>query len=150
MQARNQFVLICLKLEFHKIELQNSIRRLRFLCCLPDVKILWIGRRENRVKMSVAMVCRRREILKLDFLKCSKTVPKNEVWTRKYAIKLLEIMYLFRIIWLKVSKSTKTSKKDNSFYNTLSLEKPHSFYEPQLTRHCRKYTPAIQPKTCFL
>ena len=100
--------------------------------------------------MSVAMVCRRRKILKLDFLKCSKTVPKNEVWTRKYMIKFLEIMYLFRIFWFSCLKVNKTSKKDNSFYNTLSLEKPHSFYEPQLTRHCRKYTPAIQPKTCFL
>ena len=31
-----------------------------------------------------------------------------------------------------VSKSTKTSGKDHSFYNTVSLKKPHSFYESQL------------------
>ena len=30
-------------------------------------------------------------------------------------------------------KANKTSKKDHSFYNTISLKKPHSFYEPQLT-----------------
>ena len=30
-------------------------------------------------------------------------------------------------------KANKTSKKDHSFYNTVSLKKPHSFYEPQLT-----------------
>ena len=29
--------------------------------------------------------------------------------------------------------ANKTSKKDHSFYNTVSLKKPHSFYEPQLT-----------------
>ena len=30
-------------------------------------------------------------------------------------------------------KANKTSKKDHSFYNTVSLKKPHSFYEPQFT-----------------
>ena len=50
----------------------------------------------------------------------------------------------------KVSKPTKTSKKCHSFYNTVSLKKPHSFfYEPQLTQHYKKYTPATQLKTCF-
>ena len=29
------------------------------------------------------------------------------------------------------------------------VKKDHSFYEPQLTRHYKKYTPATQPKTCF-
>ena len=28
-------------------------------------------------------------------------------------------------------------------------KKDHSFYEPRLTRHYKKYTPATQPKTCF-
>ena len=35
----------------------------------------------------------------------------------------------------KVSKPRKTSEKDHSFYNTVSLNKPHTFYEPQLTWH---------------
>ena len=30
-------------------------------------------------------------------------------------------------------KANKTSKKDHSFYNTVSLKKSHSYYEPQLT-----------------
>ena len=30
---------------------------------------------------------------------------------------------------------TKTSEKNHSFYNTVLLKKPHSFYEPQLTSH---------------
>ena len=30
-------------------------------------------------------------------------------------------------------KANKTSKKDHSFYNTVSLKKPHSFDKPQLT-----------------
>ena len=33
----------------------------------------------------------------------------------------------------KVSEPTKTSKKDHSFYNTISRKKPHSFYESQIT-----------------
>ena len=31
----------------------------------------------------------------------------------------------------KVSKPTRTCEKNHSFYNTVSLKKPHSFYEPQ-------------------
>ena len=46
-------------------------------------------------------------------------------------------------------KANKTSKKDHSNYNTASLKKPDSFYEPQLTQHYKKYTPATQPKLCF-
>ena len=34
---------------------------------------------------------------------------------------------------LKANNKTKTSKKDHSFYNTILLKKPHSFYQPQLT-----------------
>ena len=30
-------------------------------------------------------------------------------------------------------KANKTSKKDHPFYNTVSLKKPHLFYEPQFT-----------------
>ena len=33
----------------------------------------------------------------------------------------------------KVAKPTKTSKRDHSFYSTVSLKKRYSFYEPQLT-----------------
>ena len=44
-------------------------------------------------------------------------------------------------------KPSKTSKKDHSFYNTVSLKMPHSFYKPQLTQHYKKYTPATLPKT---
>ena len=44
-------------------------------------------------------------------------------------------------------KANKNSKLDRSFYNTVSLKKPHVFYETQLTQHYKKYTPATQPKT---
>ena len=37
-------------------------------------------------------------------------------------------------------KAKKTSKKDDSFYNTVSFKKS------QLTQHCQKYTP-VTPKT---
>ena len=46
----------------------------------------------------------------------------------------------------KVSGPTKTSKKDQSFYNTVLLKNPHSFYEPQLTQNHQSYTPATQSK----
>ena len=41
-------------------------------------------------------------------------------------------------------KNQQKLAKNYSFYNTFSLEKPHSFYEPQ---HYKKYTPATLPKT---
>ena len=55
--------------------------------------------------------------------------------------------FLFQIFYQKVSKPTKTSEKDHSFFNTASLKKPHVFYEPQLTWHWKEYAPKIQPKT---
>ena len=42
---------------------------------------------------------------------------------------------LFLILFLKIffrARPIKTSQKDHSFYNTVSLKKPHSFYESQL------------------
>ena len=47
----------------------------------------------------------------------------------------------------EVSKPTKTSKQDHSFYNTVSTKKPRSFYEPQLTQRCKKETHETQPIT---
>ena len=40
MQVQCQYALKQISL---KIELENSIRRLRFLCCLPGIKITWIN-----------------------------------------------------------------------------------------------------------
>ena len=34
-----------------------------------------------------------------------------------------------------LKSNKKTSEKDHSFYNIVLLKKPHSFYDPQLTRH---------------
>ena len=61
----------------------------------------------------------------------------------------MEFNYYFQIFLQKVSKPTKTTKKVYSFYNTVSLKKTHSFYEPKLNQHCKKYALATQPKTCF-
>ena len=44
----------------------------------------------------------------------------------------------------RISKPAKTSYKDQSFRNTVSLKIHHLFYEPQLTQHYKKYTPATQ------
>ena len=46
-------------------------------------------------------------------------------------------------------KANKNYQKYHSFYNTVQLKKPHSFYEPQLTQHCKKYSPVTQVKTSF-
>ena len=40
MQIQRQYAL---KQCFLKIEFENSIRRLSFLCCLPDIKIAWVN-----------------------------------------------------------------------------------------------------------
>ena len=44
-------------------------------------------------------------------------------------------------------QAKKTSEKDHSFYNTVSLKKPHLLHETQLTWHWNWYAPATQPKT---
>ena len=59
----------------------------------------------------------------------------------------LSDFFNFSIFSQKFSKPTKTCEKFYSFYNTVLLRKPHSFYEPQLTRHWKKYALATQPKT---
>ena len=87
---------------------------------------------------------------KIRWLKSPKTVLKNKSWTRKYMIKNIVFgvyvrMSLFHIFWQKVSKLTKTSKKDSSSYNTISIKKPHTFYERRLSQTYKKYTPATQP-----
>ena len=33
----------CFKIKFYKIEFENSVRRLSFLCCLTDIKFAWIN-----------------------------------------------------------------------------------------------------------
>ena len=44
------------------------------------------------------------------------------------------------------SQQNMYDKSDHSFHHILSLKKPRSFYEGQLTQHCEKYTPITQPK----
>ena len=39
------------------------------------------------------------------------------------------------------------SQQGHSFYNTAWPKKPHSFFEPQLTQHYKKYTSSTQPKS---
>ena len=75
--------------------------------------------------MQATIVGQRRKISKLHWIKRPKTVPpKNEIWAKKQKKRSLMLQYLFII-----------------------LIDPHSFYEPQLTQYCKKYSPATQPKT---
>ena len=46
---------------------------------------------------------------------------------------IIRVFLNFSFSCKSVSKPTKTSEKDHSFYNTVSLKQPHSFYMPQLT-----------------
>ena len=52
------------------------------------------------------------------------------IWSN---IPVVIIVFFISDFLAKSLKANKTSKKDHSFYNTVSLKKPHSFYEPQLT-----------------
>ena len=61
--------------------------------------------------------------------------------------RICSFLFSFQIFQQKVSNPTKLAKKDYSFYKIVSLNKPHSFDEPQLTQHCKKYNPATEPKT---
>ena len=74
------------------------------------------------MKTSATIVGRQRKILKLDWLKRSKTVPgkrnldqkingtKPHIWSSSINFRFSGI------------KPTKTSKKDHSFYNTVTLK----------------------------
>ena len=54
----------------------------------------------------------------------------------------------FLVESLKAYKK-KQNKKDYSFYNTVLLKEPHSFYKSQLLQHYKKYTPVKRAKTYF-
>ena len=54
------------------------------------------------------------------------------------------IFFNFRFSSRK-SQSQQTSKKNDSFYNTVTIH--ISFYKPQLIQHWKQYAPATQPKT---
>ena len=63
-------------------------------------------------------------------------------------------LFKFQIFQQKVSKSTKTSKKGHSFYNTVSLEKPYKFSSKHVSVWCQKKhlhcTISGRPRTVFL
>ena len=70
--------------------------------------------------------------LKLHWLKRPEKIPKKlRNLDQKINDSKHQIIYQFQIFWQKVSKPTKTSKEDHSFYNTASLKKPHIFYKTQ-------------------
>ena len=100
-------------------------------------------------KNVATMVGWRGNILKLYWLKLPKTVPKNEIWTRNKWFKTssLKFIFSFQIFEQKVSKPTKTSKKDHPFCNAVLPKKPYSFCEPQLTQLSKNILPAAHPKT---
>ena len=69
--------------------------------------------------------------------------PENKWFKTSY----LKFIFSFQIFEQKVSKPTKTSKKDHSFYNAVLPKKPYPFSEPQLTQLSKNILPAAHPKT---
>ena len=50
---------------------------------------------------------------------------------------------------VEILKANKNQQKGSLILQCSFPQKTHSFYEPQLTQHYKKYNPTIQPKTCF-
>ena len=93
--------------------------------------------------MSAAMVTGRRKIKKtlanlifgILFLTILFRTYNVFILVHMFQWTLSDLFFNFQILYQKVSEPTETSKTDHSFYNTVSLKKLHSFYEPQLTSH---------------
>ena len=104
------------------------------------------------VKTSANMVSRCQNALQSHLSKPSKIASKKQNLDQKlYDSNLIFWMYLLIPDFLqKVSKTRKTSQKDPSLFNTVWLKKAHSFYKSQLTKHCKEYIPATQPKTLVI
>ena len=110
-------------------------------------KIFYGGRLS---KKSAIMVWQRQNISKLHRLKHPKIVPKNETWTRKQMIQNLKFG-----VYLLISYFFAESFKANKNWQKISLILQYSFAKKtslilrasQHTQHCKKYTPATQPKS---
>ena len=74
------------------------------------------------------------KILKLHWLKRPETVPQKRNLDQKINYSYLKFIFYFRFF-------------STSFHNTVSLKKRRSFYDPQLTRHCKNDTPTTHRKT---
>ena len=77
------------------------------------------------------MFGRRRQILKLHWIKRSKTVPpKKRNFDQKINYSKPHISsLLISDFHVESLKANKTSKKDRSIYNTISVKKPLLFFE---------------------
>ena len=74
------------------------------------------------------------KILKLHWLKRPETVPQKRNLDQKINYSYLKFIFYFRFF-------------STSFHNTVSLKKRRSFYDPQLTGHCKNDTPTTHRKT---
>ena len=61
-----------------------------------------------------------------------------------------EFFLNFRFSTRKSQSQQNTSKKDHLTYNTVSFNKLHSFYKPQVTWHWKIHAPETKPKTFSL
>ena len=60
-------------------------------------------------------------------------VPVEIIKDFRLIFRILRFQINFNFQIFEKSPSQKTSGKDHSFYDTVSLKKPHSLHEPQLT-----------------
>ena len=93
--------------------------------------------------MSATMVDLWRKISKLHWLKRPKTVPKTRLGPENnwFKTSFWSLSFNFRFSSRKFQSQQKLAKKDDSFYNTVSLKKPQLFYKRQLTYHGKNLLP---------
>ena len=101
-----------------------------------EIFLWWRWRGWGLVKILATMGGWWQKILKLQRLKCSKTVPKNKIWTRKWSL-----FTNFRFSGRKSQSQRKLAIKITHF--TIQ------FHAIILTQHYKKYAPTTQPKACF-
>ena len=118
----------------------------------------------NWVKMSAAMVTRRRKIKKtlanlifgILFLTILFRTYNVFILVHMFQWTLSDLFFNFQILYQKVSEPTETSKTDHSFYNTVSLKKlilrtsAHFTLKMICSCNTAKKLSAISQQICYL
>ena len=84
------------------------------------------------------------------FLKLLFRVYNSFIFVQTFQWRSSEFLFNFRFFSRKSQTPAKSNGKDHSYYNTVSLKKPHSYYEAQLTWHWKQYAPAMQSKSFLI
>ena len=85
--------------------------------------------------------------LNILFQLCNFIKKKYHYLKFQVEVDIIRVCFLISGFLAESIKVSKIQRKRSLILQTVSLKKPYSFYEPQLTRHWKKYSPATQPKT---